>query len=47
MEFVESGLLREEGEQFVFGSTEQSEAGENEIGAFVFLSFFQFCGQLC
>ena len=45
--FVESGLLREEGEQFFFGSTEHSEAGGNEIGAFLSPFFFSFCGGLC
>jgi hypothetical protein len=34
VEFVESGVLKDEGEQFVFSSTEQSESGENEMGLF-------------
>ena len=47
VEFVESGLLREEGKQLVLGSTEGSEDGDNEIGTFLVLFFFSFCGGLC
>jgi hypothetical protein len=40
VEFVETGVLKEEGEQFVFSSTEHSEVGENEMS----LSPPRFCG---